>query len=129
MQQPCYHSMTSQANAWSYCMGSVVSISFSIYLNSSYFVLRMWSFHLNAWLSFPPCSSSSSNHFLLLPEMEKKLLTFLTTVKLSLGFMQLGFLMKLTHLSPVQNWFIISRSKVFIHEGWCEAILIKIFDN
>ncbi len=31
-------------------------------------------------------------------------------------FMQLFFSMKLTHLSPVQNWFINSRSKVFIHK-------------
>ncbi len=34
MQQPCYHPMTSQADACS----SVVSISYQIYLYSSYFV-------------------------------------------------------------------------------------------
>ncbi len=39
------------------------------------------------------------------------------------------FQMKLTHLSPVQYWFIISKSKVFIHRSRCKAALIKMVDN
>ncbi len=44
-------------------------------------------------------------------------------------FVQLGFSMKLTHLSPVQYLFIISKSKVFIRKSWRKAILIKTVDN
>ncbi len=46
-------------------------------------------------------------------------------------FMQLGFSMKLTHLGPVQYWFINSRSKVFIHKRdgrkpyWLKWLVIK----
>jgi len=41
----------------------------------------------------------------------------------------IGFSMKPTHLSPVQYWFFIARSKAFIHKSWCQAILIQKVDN